>query len=259
MFIYFKEAKYKFSMYAFYPGKYGPYSSKIMDDLEYYCKKGYVEKTTTQKDKSTFRLSTAGLQYSNVDNHDKDFFKEILDKFQDTDDLVNYIHKKYPEYSIKSEWDMGGKTKVILDSEPKFFLIGYENRDIDDLMNELIQNNIDHLVDVRYNAKSMKFDYNKNRLEGFLSKVNIKYFHIPELGIDESSRKGLKNKEDFEGLFEAYRLKLKEKKQYLDQLIELHANNRTALLCYERDYNSCHRREVGKYLEKRGYIVEIIN
>jgi uncharacterized protein (DUF488 family) len=154
---------------------------------------------------------------------------------------------------------MKNKPVIIKDNTPKFFLIGYEGRDIDNLMNELIQNNINTLVDIRYNAKSMKYDFNKGRLSKFLSNVNIRYEHIPELGIDESARKNLNSQDDYEKLFIQYRSDIPNKKEYFEKLIEIHSNHRTALLCFEKNEISCHRREVGAFLRSQGYIVEGIN
>lgn len=43
MFLIAKEKQQKFSMYAFHPYKYGPYSSKLQSDLKYLQQKGLVE------------------------------------------------------------------------------------------------------------------------------------------------------------------------------------------------------------------------
>ncbi|MHA1679408.1 MAG: DUF488 domain-containing protein, partial [Promethearchaeota archaeon] len=135
---------------------------------------------------------------------------------------------------------------------------GYEGRSIDDFLRELVLNNIHVLVDVRRNARSMKYEFNKGRLEKTVNNLDIKYQHIPELGIDSEKRKKLETRMDYELLFAEYAKDLPNKREYIEQIEILGNKRRIALMCFEADVQSCHRREIGKVLVERGYTVSNI-
>ena len=139
-----------------------------------------------------------------------------------------------------------------MDNEPEIFLIGYEGVDINEFMHKLILNNIQILIDIRYNPHSMKYNFNKNRLQKTLKNVQIEYIHIPELGIEPKLRKDLVNQQDYELLFAKYRHELQDKKKYLQKIRILVNDKRIALMCFEKDVMQCHRREVGNYLKNVG-------
>lgn len=68
-------------------------------------------------------------------------------------------------------------------------MIKQENRDIDEFANQLLLKNIKVLCDVRKNPISMKYGFSKKQLKDTFEKIDIKYVHIPELGIDSDKRK----------------------------------------------------------------------
>jgi len=99
---------------------------------------------------------------------------------------MEYVYRKFPDYTIES--------KLLPCQDIKkcghgLFTIGYEGRDIDLFLNILIKNYIDILIDVRKNPFSMKFDFTKNSLKNYLENSEIRYLHIPELGIEEEKEK----------------------------------------------------------------------
>ena len=59
-------------------------------------------------------------------------------------------------------------------------------------MNILIKNDVKVLCDLRRNAFSHKFGFSKNRLQDSLTKLEIEYVHIPQLGVASTRRIGLK-------------------------------------------------------------------
>ncbi|MDR0676902.1 MAG: DUF488 domain-containing protein, partial [Elusimicrobiota bacterium] len=127
--------------------------------------------------------------------------------------------------------------------------IGYEGCKIEDYINKLIKNNVKIVVDVRKNAFSMKHNFKKNILSNSLDKMNIKYIHIPELGIESQDRKNLKSMQDYKELFNYYEKKsLSKKNKELKILYNLiKKNSRIALTCFEKDYNMCHRSIIAKH------------
>ncbi len=76
---------------------------------------------------------------------------------------------------------------------------------------KLIKNDIRVLCDIRKNAFSMKYGFSKKQLKFIVEnaclpdrQVDIKYFHIPELGIESNKRQKLNSKKDYEKLFNDY-------------------------------------------------------
>ncbi len=68
-------------------------------------------------------------------------------------------------------------TSNIKKSPYSLYTIGYEKKSIEMFINQLIENNIKLVVDVRQNAFSMKFDFIKSTLEKVLEKLDIDYLH----------------------------------------------------------------------------------
>ncbi len=253
MFLIARERPPGFSMYGFYPYKLGPFSSQIYSDLSYFSTKGLVEET----DKECF-VTREGTSEGLLPAGHADFLEQLLAQYPTVEALIDYVYATYPEYAVKSE-RKNVPVKMQMDSAPCFFLIGYEGRTIDDFLKELIVNNIQILVDVRNNPRSMKYEFNKERLKKALSQVSIEYINIPELGIEPEKRKHLETRDDYERLFASYAAELPAKVQFLNHLLTLGKNKRLAIMCFERDYQSCHRREIGKVLNEKKLIIRIIS
>lgn len=151
------------------------------------------------------------------------------------------------------------------------FTIGYEGISIDTYINKLLENYIQILVDVRKNAYSNKFGFNKNEFQYCLERAGIKYIHIPELGINSEKRQELKTAKSSNDmplfgvsqvkmaehkLFEDYKISLSSKQQYIDQLLQIFMKNKPiAMTCFEADYKCCHRHILAEFLDN----VEVIH
>jgi uncharacterized protein (DUF488 family) len=169
---------------------------------------------------------------------------------------MEYVYRKFPDYTIRSKLLPCQDVKKF---DPGLFTIGYEGRDIDFFLNVLIQNAIDVLVDVRKNPFSMKFDFTKNSLKNYLENSEIRYLHIPELGIEGEKRKDLFTLKDYEKLFENYeKTTIKENPELLDRITELSRSHRVALMCFEADVNMCHRGVIARNITQKEN-VEVLN
>lgn len=256
MFLIEKENPPKFAMYHFHPYKYGPFSSKMYSDLNYLQKKEYLNEIKINNQES-YSLTQKGRTELEISKNTLNFINISLQKFQTLENLIDYVYDNYPEYSCRSTRKFIPKP-IQLDSIPGIFLVGYEGVDIDEFMHRLILNNIQILIDIRYNPRSMKYNFNKKRLQKTLENSQIDYIHIPELGIEPKFRKDLHLQQDCELLFEKYRNELQNKKKYLQKIRNLANDKRIALMCFEKNVDQCHRREVGKFLKKLGENVNSI-
>lgn len=118
--------------------------------------------------------------------------------------------------------------------------IGYEQRTIEDLVELLQSHGVAVLVDVRLNPISRKKGFSKKALASALIDAGIEYRHERDLGNPKDNRepfrRGLRSARDryinhiLNGTAAVY-----------TDIIKLALSTRIALLCYERNHNSCHR------------------
>ena len=136
--------------------------------------------------------------------------------------------------------------------EVTFYTIGYEGISLDTYINKLINNNVKLLCDVRKNAYSQKQGFSKAELENSLTKVGIKYQHIPQLGIISEKRQQLKTDKDYQLLFDEYeKTTLIHQEKEIELLIQLLKKNKhIAITCFEAKVCYCHRGRVAEAVKK---------
>lgn len=118
--------------------------------------------------------------------------------------------------------------------------IGYQERNIEEIVSLLVENGVEVLVDVRLNAISRKRGFSKTALSDALAQAGIAYRHERELGNPRDNREPFR-----QGRASArnrYLAHLSNGASHAcDEVAALAATTRVALLCYERDHVSCHR------------------
>jgi uncharacterized protein (DUF488 family) len=109
------------------------------------------------------------------------------------------------------------------------------------------------VVDIRNNPQSMKYGFSKKSFSGYVESAGIRYFHLPELGIPSSMRKGLGKCISYIALFQDYEtVLLPQNEKAQSQLLDLIANfPRIALVCFEADSHFCHRHVLMDYMLKK--------
>ena len=238
--------------FDFVPYKFGCFSFQTMADKNKLIKEGYLENTKSWKaksSKSNFR--------SNLKESDRKILTKLKAKFghYSTNDLIRYIYINFPYYAINSEIAFKFLTReefeIIEKLKPKneeqtLFTIGYEGKSIEQYLNILIQQNIKVLCDVRKNPLSRKYGFAKRTLQKACESVNIKYLHLPELGIVSEKRKNLKSQNDYDLLFFEYENTiLSEQKKVICFISSVYSTyGRIALTCYESSPKQCHRTRV---------------
>lgn len=256
--------KFNCTYYDFFPYKYGPFSYVTYSDKRILTKQGYLV------DNGNFTLNRNISFLNKIKYQDKInliYFKKQYSYLKGKQ-LIKEIYKKFPYFASKSEiikdifsdneYDEIYKkaTNYKKQTESILFTLGYEGLTIDKYLNKLIENNISLVIDVRKNPRSMKFDFNQNKLKQYLSSVNIDYLHLPDLGINSNFRKNLHSVEDYENLLQFYKNTiLIENKKSLNIIYEkLNKFSRVSLLCFEKQYNMCHRSKIAEYFEKKKHI-----
>ncbi|WP_297299606.1 DUF488 family protein [uncultured Brachyspira sp.] len=236
------------SYYHFIPYKYGCFSIQSYSDIE------FLKKNNIVRD-DTFISKTDDILYAKqLKREDMDIIRKIykLHGNKDTNELLSFIYKNYPFYSLNSEIidrylsqkeisnlkdTIFGKNNYML------FTIGYEGITLEEYINKLIKNNIKLVIDVRKNAVSMKYGFSKYTLKKWLNNINIEYEHIPELGIESEKREELKNQKDYDELFNDYKnTTLINNFKHVEYIFnKFLKHKRIALTCFEALPIQCHR------------------
>jgi len=248
--------------FDFVPYSFGCYSFSANQDLLTLKKYGMVKEQHSEpnqywikSDDVDYMIQLTKQDYASVKIVAQDF------RHMDQDELIKYTYQKYPYYAINSkiaakllDKESQGRIKeqkrVI--NEPTLFNIGYEGRSVEQFINQLVINDIRLLIDVRKNALSKKYGFSKSQISRTCESMNIKYIHLPELGIGSEKRKDLKGVADFSRLFSEYETTiLPQAGKNIHEIIEnLGVYKRVALMCFERDAFMCHRGRVVNHLNK---------
>jgi uncharacterized protein YeaO (DUF488 family) len=137
------------------------------------------------------------------------------------------------------------------------YTIGYEGKKVDELVNILKKHDIKGLVDVRELALSRKNGFSKSTLSAILKENGIVYRHYQDLGSPRALRHQLWNERNYEEFFKKYSewLNSTEAKTYLEDLEGLAHIRNTAIMCFEKDVEKCHRSIIKKRLIQDGFKV----
>ncbi|BBM89268.1 hypothetical protein COTS27_00964 [Spirochaetota bacterium] len=252
--------------YQFVPYKYGCYSFQADEDLRILSTHYnlVINKDTTSSNNKSWQLAPSLNKGRNNYEHsltpsDRAAVTHIFKEFAvfNSNLLVDYTYENAPYYAINTQRKISRDQKRLIDQERKkithqnkkvLFSIGYEGVSIDAYLNNLIENNIALLVDVRNNPWSRKYDFTKNKLMAYCEKLGIAYIHIPALGIASADRKGLPTVQAYQKLFKKYEKNLPKRTEALTDLkYQLDKHNRIALTCFEKEPTHCHRHVLTTY------------
>ena len=137
-------------------------------------------------------------------------------------------------------------------SSYQFFTLGYSGRDIDQFLNVLKKAKVKTLLDIRRVPHSMyKPDFNKKNLNDVLSKNDIKYVHLPELGVPKEIMAKLGKSGDWGWGAKWYDENIISR---LGDLVDFETfSSPIALMCVELDPTKCHRHRIAIALEEQGW------
>ncbi|MBK5214276.1 MAG: DUF488 domain-containing protein [Flavobacteriaceae bacterium] len=136
--------------------------------------------------------------------------------------------------------------------------IGHSTRTLEELVQMLDSFNIELLMDVRHYPGSRKFPhFNKENLMVSLPENGIEYRHMVELGgrrkVDPNSKNDAWRLASFRGY--ADYMDTQEFKDALVKLEKIAAEKRTAIMCAEAVWWSCHRSMISDALKVKGWTV----
>lgn len=248
--------------YEFIPYQYGCFSYSANADIYAMTKQNLVE-TTDHKiiKKDTFNY------FNTLKSEDQKLITELfqLHGHKSTQALIKHTYLQYPYYAINStiannilsddQLQNVMKAKPI-EKETVLFTIGYEGISVEGYLNKLIKNDIKLLIDVRRNPISMKYGFSKSTLKKHCESINIKYIHIPEVGIASEQRQVLNSQKDYDLLFLNYKkTTLNETDEQQKKIIDLLKQyKRVALTCFEANICQCHRKPLAESIAQNNIL-----
>lgn len=119
--------------------------------------------------------------------------------------------------------------------------IGYEGMTLKEFLDVLKRCRVTMLVDVRELAISRKPGFAKVALSAALEQRGVKYEHLVDLGCPRDVRHAYREDGDWSRYTRKYKAYLNTQETTLNHLWDLMQDERCALMCFEADFNFCHR------------------
>ncbi|GAA3247981.1 DUF488 domain-containing protein [Nonomuraea helvata] len=125
--------------------------------------------------------------------------------------------------------------------------LGYEGRDLDGFVRDVVEMGLANLVDVRLNPISRKPGFSRRRLSEALSEYDISYVHMPQLGNPKWNRAGFGvGGAELAQAVAAYAEEINspEADEAIDDIVTMAQKGLTGVLCFEASEGRCHRQVV---------------
>lgn len=137
------------------------------------------------------------------------------------------------------------------------YTIGYEGETIEKFVKKLKDSNIQQLIDVRELPLSRKNGFSKELLKGILEKEGIKYTHLKELGSPRNIRHQLYKDLNYEKFFAEYQKHINDEDvmQNISVTEGIAKRRKSVIMCFEKNYKTCHRSIIAEELKRRGWKV----
>lgn len=126
------------------------------------------------------------------------------------------------------------------------FTAGYEGRSLEEFLADLRARGVRLVADVREAPISRKRGFSKSALAEGLERAGIAYRHIRALGCPKPIRDAYREDGDWERYTRSYMKHLRLQELVVEELAALTDTQPTVLLCYEADFDRCHRTYVAR-------------
>lgn len=128
----------------------------------------------------------------------------------------------------------------------KLYTVGYQDKDLPELLLLLEKHDIQTVVDVRENPFSRKRGFSKKELHEALSSRGISYLHRRELGAPRRLRERARGGEDYKDFIAEYKRHLQENQEALNEVLLRLKEATCCLLCLEANPELCHRKVIAE-------------
>jgi uncharacterized protein (DUF488 family) len=132
------------------------------------------------------------------------------------------------------------------------YTFGYEGLDIDAFVARLQSVGIRTLVDVRELPLSRKRGFSKRAFAAALADAGIAYLHAPALGCPKEVRDQYKRDSSWPRYTSGFMKHLSAQQASIVELAKMARATRSCLVCFEADFNACHRTFVARAAHAAG-------
>jgi uncharacterized protein (DUF488 family) len=136
--------------------------------------------------------------------------------------------------------------------KPALFTFGYEGLPIEAFIARLQEARVNLIVDVRELPLSRKKGFSKSAFCEHLAGAGIGYEHMPLLGCPKPVRERYKVDGDWAAYTRGFMAHLTTVTAELQSLASVARAQRACLVCFEADYEACHRTYVARAVRKLG-------
>ena len=128
----------------------------------------------------------------------------------------------------------------------QIYTIGYEGLDPKRFFQLLNRCGVEMIVDVRDLPVSRKKGFSKSSLSHLCDENEIQYEHLPALGCPREIRHPYREDNDWAKYTVHFKKYLSKQGEALKEVARLATKRRICLLCFEADFNFCHRTYVAE-------------
>jgi len=254
LFLFSRENPSSISSYNFVPYKYGPFSFEAQQNITQTLTQ-YIEKSN-----NNYRLRdgvagevtviTNSLKASELQTLDR-IWSEVHCLSREV--LLARVYDEHPWYASRSE--LVNQVARPNEAELAVYTSGYEGKSVDAFLNNLLEQGIRGVLDVRRNAYSHKYGLSGPTLRSICNNLGMQYDHLPDLGVASELRKDLSGLDAYTRLFDEYEVNLPTQVDALLQAEEIIRRRPTSLMCFEAKSECCHR---GRLAPKLASQVDLI-
>jgi uncharacterized protein (DUF488 family) len=130
------------------------------------------------------------------------------------------------------------------------FTFGYEGLSLEEFIGRLRVAGIQTVVDVRANPLSRKPGFSKRAFGAALNAAGIIYVHASAMGCPKSVRDRYRRDGDWTVYTRGFSAHLKGQTEAVAQLARSAEQSSSCLICFEADFNRCHRTYVARAVAK---------
>lgn len=157
-------------------------------------------------------------------------------------DLTNWqVNALFPGGSADSQLIMNGS--IMAD---RIFTLGYEALSLNIFIARLKEAGVETVIDVRANPLSRKRGFSKRVLSAALDNAGIAYAHVPAMGCPKPVRERYKRDGDWTAYTRGFLAYLKDQVEALADLSKAAKASPSCLICFEADFDRCHRTFVAR-------------
>jgi uncharacterized protein (DUF488 family) len=137
-------------------------------------------------------------------------------------------------------------------SRKTLYSIGYEKARLQDFVATLSATGVATLIDVRDRPISRRPGFSRRQLAAAIEEAGMRYVHLAALGTPPEGRlAGRRRDWDRFWAIVADKLARPEAELDLSQAAQIAEDGPSCLLCYEADWQICHRRRVAEIIADR--------